>query len=379
MLKVFNAKGKYVQGRDALMSLSDEIVKIGIKGKAFILVSKHSEKIASQKFTDSLKHANFEWEVERFAGECLEKEIERLSEIVIKVRADFIIAIGGGKVIDTARILASKMNKELIVCPTIASSNSACLSSSIIYSEKGQAEEVRCFEQGPRLILVDLDIIAKSPKRYLISGIGDALATFFEARVNKENYRRNLNGIYSSELGFSIAKLCRDIIQKDGEQAIRSNEQETVTPALERVVEAIFLLSGLAIELCGSSAAHSIHNGLTSLHATFDFYHGEKVAFSLLAQLVMEGRPSREIEQLYDFYRVVGLPVTLEQIGISKTHPEQLQVVGERATRRDESIHNEPFEVTSAMVIDALRVADQIGKKVLERSYLSFDAWSRAA
>jgi glycerol dehydrogenase len=379
MQKVFSFPSKYIQGRDSLSKLGVELERQGLKGKALLIFSKHSEKVASQKVMLSLKHSNFEFDLERFQGEAFEKEIEHFSEIVSKNRSDFIIAIGGGKVIDFVRVLAHKFHKDYVVCPTIASSNTACLNSSIIYSEKGQAEEVLKHLSFPKLVLVDLDIIAKSPKRYFISGLGDAIASFYEARVCKENYRLNLEEKLPNELGFLVAKLAREILLKEADQALRAVEQQTVTQALEKCVEAIFLMSSLSIYNCGVAAAHSIHNGLTTLSPTKDFYHGEIVAFSVLAELVMEGRPSREIEQLCNFYRLVGLPITLEQIGVSKTNEEYLMPAAERATRRDESIHNEPFQVTSNMVLDAIRVADQIGKRVIEKSYLSFDAWSRAA
>ena len=175
MQKVFSFPAKYIQGRDSLSKLGEEIEKEGLKGKALVVFSKHSEKVSGQKVTESLKHSNYEFDIERFGGDVFEKEIEHFSEIVSRNRSDFIIAVGGGRVIDFVRILAHKLHKDYIVCPTIASSNTACLNSSIIYSEKKAAEEVRKHLSFPKLVLVDLDIIAKSPKRYFISGLGWAM------------------------------------------------------------------------------------------------------------------------------------------------------------------------------------------------------------
>ena len=87
-----------------------------------------------------------------------------------------------------------------------------------------------------------------------------------------------------------------------------------VTPALERLVEANTLLSGLGFESSGLAAAHAIHNGLTTAAGTHAYLHGEKVSFGLMTQLVLEGQPRSVLHQVLKFATDVGLPVTLEQI-----------------------------------------------------------------
>jgi glycerol dehydrogenase len=379
MRKVFTAPARYVQGRDALSKIGEELEALGIEGKALVIASKHSEKATAQKWSDSLKRAQIKWEVERFGGECSEKEVQRLVQVAERAKVDFVIGVGGGKVIDATRALADKLGVELVICPTIISTNTPCMAISVLYSDRGEMTELRTFKRNPSLVIVDSDIISKSPRRYFVAGIGDAIATYYEARVCRENHVQNPRGGVATEAGFAMAKLCRDILLKDAPQALLAVENQTVTPALERVIEACTLLSGMGTELCGASAAHAIHNGLTSLSQTSSYYHGEKVAFALLAELVMEGRPAREMNELFEFFKEVGLPMTLEQIGISKTTPEFLAKVGERATRREESIHNEPFKVSCEMVVDALRTADQMGRKYIESYSSSFEAWSRAA
>jgi len=212
-----------------------------------------------------------------------------------------------------------------------------------------------------------------------VAGMGGAIAAYYEARVCKDNYVENPHGGISTEAGISLAKLCRDTLFRDGAQALRAIEQQTVSPALERVVEANTLLASLAVELCGLSAAHAIHNGLTTVSGTSSYYHGEKTAFALLAQLILEGRSAREINELLGFYRDVGLPMTLDQIGVSRPTQELLERIAERVVRNDESIHVEPFKVTSEMVIDALKTADHTGRRFLEETQSSSEGWFRAA
>jgi len=135
-----------------------------------------------------------------------------------------------------------------------------------------------------------------------------------------------------------------------------------VTPALERLVEANTLLSGLGFESAGLAAAHAVHNGLTMAPATHSFFHGEKVAFGTLVQLVLEGKPRTEIEEVVGFATEVGLPVTLAAIGLSELSREMLEQIATRATAPGETMHNEPFEVTPDLVADAILAADALGR-----------------
>jgi glycerol dehydrogenase len=135
-----------------------------------------------------------------------------------------------------------------------------------------------------------------------------------------------------------------------------------VTPALERLVEANTLLSGLGFESSGLAAAHAIHNGLTAAPATHTYFHGEKVAYGLLVQLVLEGQPRSVVEPVLRFATEVGLPVTLAEIGLTELPADLLGQVAARATAKGETIHNEPFEVHVDMVADAIRAADALGR-----------------
>ena len=134
-----------------------------------------------------------------------------------------------------------------------------------------------------------------------------------------------------------------------------------VTPAVEDVVEANILLSGFSSENGGHAGAHSIHNGLTTLPELKSRLHGEKVAFGVLAQLVLEGRPYHIIREVQEFCFSVGLPLCLEDLGISSHSSEQVRQVAEAAVAGGETIHATWFTVTAAIVEEAIRTADSLG------------------
>ena len=94
-------------------------------------------------------------------------------------------------------------------------------------------------------------------------------------------------------------------------------------------------------------------------------YHGEKVAYSTIVQMVLEGRSSEEIEEVMDFCIAVDLPVTLAQLGIKKPDTQRIMLVAEAAVQPEETIHNMPFPVTAEMVRDAILAVDAIGNALL--------------
>ena len=146
-------------------------------------------------------------------------------------------------------------------------------------------EVLRLYRKNPDLVLVDTQVIALSPPRLLVAGMGDALATWFEAVTCVQGRVENMRGGLSTQSALTLAKLCYRTLLADGADALQAVQTQVVTPALERIVEANTLLSGIGFESSGLAAAHAIHNGLTTAKATHAYLHGEKVAFGLLACL----------------------------------------------------------------------------------------------
>jgi glycerol dehydrogenase len=310
----------------------------------------------------SLSDAGFTWSLHDFGGECSHAEIARIVEAARHVRAGVIVGAGGGKVLDASRAAAADLNLPVVNCPTVASSDAPCSALSVIYTDEGVFQEYRFYRKNPDLVLVDTQVIAQSPPRLLSAGMGDALATWFEARTCVQGHVRNMRGGASTQSAVALAELCYRTLLADGPEALRAVAQKVVTPALERIVEANTLLSGLGFESSGLAAAHAIHNGLTAAPPTHSYFHGEKVAFGVLVQLVLEGAPRAQMEEVLRFSCEAGLPITLAGIGCDALPRDLLLQVAKRSTAPGETIHNEPFEVTAAMVADAILAADAVGR-----------------
>ena len=367
MLSIFCSPSRYTQGRNATAALGREMAGLGLEGPALVVAGRSALAQLTGVWTETFAEAHITHAVYRFGGECSLNEIARVRAAAAQHRARVIVGAGGGKVLDTARAVAAGLNLPVVNCPTVASSDAPCSALSVIYTDEGAFQEYRFYRKNPELVLVDTEVIANGPPRLLAAGMGDALATWFEAKTCVEGHRRNARGGASTESALALAELCYRTLLADGVQALHAARTKVVTPALERLVEANTLLSGLGFESSGLAAAHAVHNGLTVAPPTRAFFHGEKVAFGVLVQLVLEGKGAALFDQVLAFSTSVGLPVTLGEIGLADMPPELTAQVATRATAPGETIHNEPFEVTARAVADAIRAADAIGRAWQQR------------
>ncbi len=356
--------GKYIQGPGALDQLPELVRLFGSRGLIIASPTSYESILPAS----GIQLGSAPLSVERFSRECCETELARLAEIVRGKKVDVLVGMGGGKAIDTAKIAADRANIPVIVIPTIASTDAPCSGCAVVYSQQGVFESVYYQKSNPTAVLVDTEIIVKSPARFLVSGMGDALATWFEARSCSQAHSPNVCGGLATLAGLNLARLCYDTLLSYGVSARLAAERHVITPALERIVEANILLSGIGFESGGLATAHAIHNGLTALEETHAFYHGEKVAFGVLAGLQITDTPPEESEAAFSFCEAVGLPTTLADIGLGEVDEARLMAASEKACAPEESIHNEACGVSPRNILYAMVAADAIGRSRKERA-----------
>jgi len=350
--------GKYIQGAEVIRELPTLIDLLGKQGLILASPSVHGKILPGCGVDWSARSIR----IEVFRGECCEAELSRLSTSIAQTHADVLIGMGGGKTIDTAKIAADRAGIPVIIVPTIASSDAPCSGCAVLYTPDGDFISVLYQKANPAVVLVDVGIIAAAPPRYLVAGMGDALSTWFEARSCERTHSANECGGYGTQAGFSIARLCYETLLSDGQAAKHDCEKHLITPALERIVEANILLSGLGFESAGLAAAHAIHNGLTALAGTHKFFHGEKVVFGVIAGLQLAEASVDEVATVYSFCEDVGLPTTLADIGLGDASRQQLMEVAERACAPGSPIYHEAGEITPEKVLEAMLAADALGQ-----------------
>jgi len=363
MVNITASPSRYIQGRGVLGEFRLHAEKLG--KKFFILVSasgkKRVEAIIQAGMGNAGQGSGCLVTYETFNGECSKKEIKRVEEAFRVAGCDLIVSVGGGKTHDTAKAAAFFAKAPVIIVPTIASTDAPCSALSVIYSEVGVFEEYMFFPASPNMVIVDTDIVAAAPARLLVAGMGDALATLFEARACVRSNATNCVGGKASLAALKLAELCYETLLHDGYNAKIAVENHVCTKAVENIIEANTYLSGIGFESAGLAAAHAIHNGLTAIEETHAFYHGEKVAFGTLVQLVLENS-SLDIDEAFDFCRAVGLPTTLAALGVRNPDPAKLKKAAELACAAGETMKNMPFEVKPEMVYNAIIAADALGR-----------------
>lgn len=366
--RVLNAPRKYIQCPGALDNLGLYLSLTSSKHAAVIITEGGSRRFG-KKISDSLKRSGINETQVIFGGESSPEEFARIIDILSgsEEPVDSIIAVGGGKCLDTGRVVSNRMDIPLTVCPTIASTDAPCAGLSVIYSAEGVFQDVELFPFNPTLVVVDTQAAAESPYRFIVSGLGDALATWYEARTCLENPKgRSLLGTRPTMAAVAIAELCANTLYEYAPRAIEAVKKDQVNEAVERVVEANILLSGLGFESCGVAGAHAIGQGLTVMKEIHEnFMHGEMVSFGLVAQLILEDRMD-EAEKATTFFANVGLPVHLGHYGLDPDRDMDIIKQFPSSAISIPIIYNEPMEITEELIMDTILKAHEYGKKIVD-------------
>lgn len=357
---------RYVQGPGEFDNLKLYTDKFGTRVAAFIdsfLYSAYTERI--NQIYDDGKH---QVQTLIFDTEVTEETIEERTQELLAHKPDVIVGIGGGKTIDVAKAVGTKLDAPFIIVPTIAATDAPTSSLSVIYRKDGSHAGEFFYDHSPRILVVDSKIIADAPSRFLVSGMGDALATLIEADSTRKSNTPNL--VYHKDGGFrqtlagqAIAKACYDSLMKYGVQAKIACDNHVVTEALENIIETNILLSGLGFENNATSGAHSINDGLTAMENSAKTMHGEKVAFGCIVQLIAECVKTEYLEEVLSFCMSVGLPVCLEDVFVENTN-ENIRKIAQASMHSNWS--NMPFEVDEELVFAAIKTADAYGKAFKE-------------
>ena len=364
MAQVFASPGRYIQGYGELNNIYQHVKGFG--SRFLILISENGKKRFGDIIEGSFAGTDKEVFFHIHKGECSRSVIGGIVKAMKELNCDSIIGVGGGKVMDTAKAAAYEAGTTTIIVPTVAASDAPTSALSVVYTDDGVLESVPIFDKNPEVVLVDTKVIAESPTRLLVAGMGDALATFFEARGCVETYRDNfVNGKFTKS-SYALARLCYDTLLEDGVLAVEACNNNVATKALENIIEANTLLSGIGFESNGVTGAHSIYYGFTVLPEHASMYHGEFVAFGTIALLILENRSRAELEEVINFCLNVGLPVCFEDLHLGELTPEKLDRVVAKAMDPIETIHNEPFKITKEELLGAILLADKYGTKFKE-------------
>lgn len=354
-MRTFASPGRYVQGPGALDDLGEHVGSVG--ARPLVVADERVQSVVGDRVAATFERRETPYEVVTFREECTTREIERVCDVSRERDADVVVGVGGGKTLDVAKAVRARVGGGMVSVPTVASTDAPTSSVTVLYDESGRWVGGEVHDRHPDRVVVDTAVLAAAPTRWFRSGVGDALATRYEAEAAHPDGRTLLGGA-PTRAGLAVARECDAVVRADAVDALAAVDRDEVTPAVERVVEAVVLLSGLGFESGGLAAAHAVHDGLAVVGG--DATHGEKVGFGVVAQLVLEDRPD-EARAVADFLAELGLPRTLGTLGV-EDDDETLARLADVACRDGSTIWNEPVPISLDAVVDAVATADRIGQ-----------------
>ena len=361
-LLLMRAPLKYIQGANALKHFYENIKEFG--NNYLFICSNSAYKSTHDLIEESFKDSKTKRIYQIFGGISSVGEINKMREIVRNEKIDVVVGVGGGSAIDTSKATAYYEKKRIAIIPTVCATDAPCTGLSVIYNDDHTFNSYLFYPNNPDFVLVDSLVIANAPTKFLVAGMGDALGTYFEARECYKTSSLSLEngGITLSSL--ALCKLCYETLLKCGKEAKISCDNHLVTPELEAIIEANTYLSGVGADNGGLCVAHSFYNGVSSLGKKTAM-HGCCVAYGTLVQLVLENNDKEEFNTVREFMHSVGLPLILEEVGITK---EDVHKVAVASCADGESIHNFSGDVSVKELEDAILLVDAINKEYLKES-----------
>lgn len=292
-----------------------------------------------------------------FGGACTQSAMRRLADALSPLSPDFIVGMGGGKAIDTAKGVAHMLGVPLLSLPTLVSNCAPITALSVVYKDEGPFDSFMFFDGPPKLTVIDLDIAAGAPAKYFRAGMGDTLAKHLESTFSARNDELGVSMDHMSLLGVALSSTCYDPILKYGRQALEEAKRHEAGAAYEICARSIILSAGLvslmADDNYNCALAHAVCYGLQLFaHVEEHYLHGDLVAYGALVQLVLDGQLERA-KALRTFLVSIGTPVTLGQMHVPLDRAALEGTLIEATTGPD--MAHIPYDITPDMVFDAMR------------------------
>lgn len=344
---------RYVSGSQVLQNLDAYLADFG---ECAIITGERSFEVFSQFYTNT---ANYP--VYRYDGSASDEDAQALADHIQKV--DTIIGIGGGRLLDTAKDTAELLDAQMVSIPTLISNCAPYTPIGAIYQQADHSfKRVAYFKKAPDLTLVDFDLLLTTPKDYLIAGIGDTLAKWYEI----EGLTRHLTEDAKTagiRLGIASAQQILQMLLTDAKPALSALDSQTVNPAFGRIADCVIAIAGtvggFAAQYGRMAGAHAVHNGLSHIPATHPILHGSKVAYGILVQLTYT-QDFDEIKKLQPFYEAIGLPTRLNQLQVAPNDTEALTEVAKAAASDQESFRLINPDITAEDVLQAMETLEQL-------------------
>ena len=349
------APAQLLRGNGVLAQLPQQLFRYG--KKALVIAGQTAQQVTAtylQQDSFAKDHAELEIIYAPAIADCSDANLAKLHQIIAQEHPQVILGIGGGKVLDTAKLIAHQAQLPIITVPTTGATCAAWTALSNVYSPSGAFDYDVTLDRCPNVMIVDYDVIASAPQRTLVSGIGDAIAKWYESSVSSGSSDKTMVIAAVQE-----ARILRDILFQKSVEAIANPNSAIWREVVDATVCLAGAIGGIGGASCRTVAAHAIHNALTHLPQTHGILHGEKVAYGILVQLRLEEFQGNQLaassrHQLLKFYQEIGLPTSLDDLGLSQVTLAELEKIAAIACQPNSDIHRLPFSVAPSQVLAAM-------------------------
>lgn len=331
---------------------------------ALVIGGKTALAITQKDIIKSFEENNIKFHIKEFTGYPTEEIISELVKYGEEKKVNVIVGIGGGRAIDTAKAVGNKLNISIVAIPTIAATCASWAAVSVIYDEHGSQIDYLNSKHSANAVLADTKILANAPDRYLKAGIVDTFAKWYETEPNLRNNSNNLQ----LKLKIQVAKLAFDALKETSSRYFESKDREENLQDFKQIIDSIVLLAGLVGSIRSDEfyggLAHPFYSSSTKIPETRHKLHGEKVAFGILTQLVLEEKPREELIKTFNLFKKFNVPTTLKEIGIIYKIEEKVNFISEDVLKHSKFYKGVNYKLTRDIIKNAIFKADNIGKEI---------------
>ena len=297
-----------------------------------------------------------------FGGACTLSAMHRLADEIAPLTPDFIVGMGGGKAIDTAKGVADLLKKPLVSLPTLVSNCAPITALSVVYREDGPFDRFVFYDAPPALTLVDLELAANAPSKYFRAGMGDTLAKHLESTFSARGDKLGVSMDHMSAIGVALSSTCYDPILQHGRAALDEVHRREAGSAMEICARSVIVSAGLVSLMANDdyncALAHAVCYGLQHFaHVEENCLHGDLVAYGALVQLVLDGQMEKA-RSLRAFLMSIGTPVTLREMDVPLEREALADCLIEATTGPD--MAHIPYPITQDMVYEAMKRVENL-------------------
>lgn len=328
--------GRAIQAPGAIHLVGREARPYG--KKALIIASKTPWAKFGKQLIQSLEDSGIEYAFSLFEGYCSDNNTDAIASEIAKEHATLLIAMGGGRCMDTGKWAANKAGVRCVTVPTSAATCAAYVPLCVLYDDTGSTLKTVFCEYEVAAMLMDTDIIlGDCPPRMFASGIADALAKFPELDYSIRRVT-DWDPSVMPHLGLAISGFNKDQYMEKGLQALKDVKQGKTTDTAEDVLAVNIITTGLISCLANSgkqiAIAHSIYDCVCTLFKPqrAKYLHGEIVSCGLAVQMGINGYPESQIEDMISYLKQLGTPTCLKDIEIEPTD-ENFQKISDYVIR----------------------------------------------